>query len=538
MKFYGRQDIVSLLNKRADGLAGGYRQNIAIMAEELMGKTYLVQHWVSHYQNNLIVPVYIDVNIQEASTFRAKFVGRLLFSFLKNSQIALKEDIDFLISHSQKYIPKTVSRIKELLSGKKYRKFSAAFVRLLELTELFYEETGKRCIIILDEFHLIDELKAKDTYEQWRKHIMFGKNTMYILLSSKKSLAAKILSSDLTLLFGNFETVELHPFDNKTAQSFIRDELGVLQADSALLDFIINFTAGNPFYLKTIATAFKDHHSKNAALVPTVNSLAASLENMFMDTWGILNRRFVSLLETIGKRLLEPAFVHALIGLASGINRPSQIAQAIGKAKKDALSVLNHLCSCEVVVKTADIYCVRDKVFCFWLRCIYAHKFRSFSASYEAQKASFGAELKSLFTKFYDAQAKDTSERILELFNQFSNESIEIHHKRLRLNHFKEVKLVKMHGKKLKEGILARASSSLWITGFKEEKALEEDMVDFVNVCKRFKYNKNQKKIFIAFDGIDANAHLLAKEERIATWDMALVNSLLDMYDKPRIVMP
>lgn len=538
MEFYGRQDILSLLHKRADAFSQGYRQNIAILGEELIGKTYLAQHWVSVYQNNFILPVYLDLNIQEAPHFTDKFIGRLLFSFLKNSQITLKEDLYFLIKHSQRYIPQTISRIQELLSGRKYRKFEAVFAKLLELTELLYQETGKRCVVILDEFHLIDELKGKDTYEQWRKHIMLGKNTMYILLSSKKMLAAKILSSDLALLFGNFETVELHPFDNKISQSFIRHKLGDLPAEGALCDFIINFSAGKPFYLETITSAFKDYHCQNAGAAPTIDSLIASLEYMFIDPWGVLNRRFLSLLDAISKGGDASTFIPALIKLASGMNRPSQIAQQMRKAKKEVLGALNYLCFSEVAMKTVDIYYLADKVFGFWLRCIYAPKYRSFCAGDEPQRASFKAEMQSLFIKFQDAQAKAASERILELFNQFSNESIEIQHKRLRLNRFKEVKLVKIRGKKLKEGILARGPSILWIAGFKEEKAMEEDMLDFVNACKLFKQDKTQKKIFIAFDGLDANAHLIAKEQRIATWDMALVNSLMDMYDKPRIIIP
>ena len=113
---------------------------------------------------------------------------------------------------------------------------------------------------------------------------------------------------------------------------------------------------------------------------------------------------------------------------------------------------------------------------------------------------------------------------------------MEFHKKRLRLNHFKEVKMLNLNAGQPQKGIIARSANSLWIAAFKEDKVNEEDMRDFVRACKRFKYNKSQKRIFIAFDNIDDNARLIAKEEKVSTWDAQAVNTLLDIYSQPRII--
>ena len=216
MEFYGRQDILSILDKRANGLNKGYRQNIAIIGAECIGKTYLTKYWLSRYCDRHTVCVYIEVNPQApqggqaAGIFLRKFIGTLLYAFLENSALTLKDDdIDFLIKKSERYAPQTCALARELIFERKRISAHDAFIGSLELTEVLHRETGKYCIVIFDEFHLLEALRIKDFYLSWRKQIMLNKHTMYILLSSRKQLANKIFASDLALLFGSFEKIEL-----------------------------------------------------------------------------------------------------------------------------------------------------------------------------------------------------------------------------------------------------------------------------------------------------------------------------------------
>lgn len=536
MEFYGRQDILSILDKRAHGLSKGYRQNIAIIGDEFIGKSCLIRYWLSKYHDNFVIPVYIEVKPEKINVFLEKFIGTLLFAFLKNSQIDLRDNIDFLIGKAQSYAPRTCTSIKELLSPKERKNKQESFLKLLELTELLYGETGKHCIIIFDEFHLLAELNVKDIFPNWRKQIMLHKNTMYILLSSRKQLANKLLASDLDLLFGNFEKIELKVFDNKTAQGLVQDKFKTLNIALEIKDFIVNFSFCHPFYLTVICNAVIEYQTKNPALCLTIASFTTSLESIFSEGWGILNSRFSYMMKEIEERCKDTRVRKILLSLASGITRAGEIAHYAGSSKKEVSLLLTQLYGYDVVSKNADLYVLNDRIFGFWLRCIYANRLSAFSIDNDRLKQLFKKEIEALYAHFCDAQSKEISERILELFNQFGNESVEVHKKRMRLNHFKEVKLLNINGKNIKEGILARAANCLWIAGLKEDRVVEEDIIEFVDVCKRFKYNKSQKRIFITFNDMDANASLIAKEEKIATWDIAFINSLLDIYDKPRIV--
>jgi hypothetical protein len=536
MEFYGRQDILNLLDKRADALAKGYRQNIAIIADELLGKTCLIQHWLSKRCDNFTVPVYIEVKFQDFSAFLEKFIGTLLFSFLKNSQVALRDDISYLIDKSKRYIPRSCSFIEELLSERKKKNSRESFARLLELTEIFYAETNKSCIIILDEFHLLEKLNIKDMYPCLRKHLMLHTHTMYILLSSRKQLSQEILSADLSLLFGNFEKIELQPFDNRTASVFVQDKLGPLAPCDEIKNFIISLCSSNPFYLNVVCNAFTGYHAKYASAVKDADSFVSSLENIFIDEWGVLNRRFLELMQKIECSFKDQTFVKVLSALSAGINNASQIAQYAGKPRKEISFLLTQLFLLEAISKNADIYYLKDRILGLWLRCIYVNRLSAFSIDKDMQKQLFRKEMRMRIAQFCEAQSKGVGARILELFNQFSDESVEMHKKRIRLNRFKEVKLLDISGRRLKEGIVARAKDGLWIAGLKMDKVEEEDIIEFAGICKKLKYNKPQKRIFIAFDDIDINARLIAKEEKISTWEAAFINSLLDIYDKPRVV--
>ena len=443
MEFYGRQDLLELLNKRSEALSKGYRQNMAIIGAELIGKTSLLKHWLSQYCDTRVVTVYIEIRHEEANSFRERFIGNLFFSFLKNSHSGLKDDMAFLLERCAKYIPKTTSFARKILSERYVGRTDIVFARLLELVEQFNAESGKCCVLILDEFHLLASVPPKDIYASWRKHIMLNKNTMYVLLSSKKELARKILAEDLALLFGNFEKIDLQPFDNKTSSAFIRGKLKSLNVSEQILSFIVNLSEGKPFYLNAVCDALMSYYLKSAREAKlTFDFFVRSQEDIFIGEWGILNRRFLSLIQQVDAVFTDAAVFSVLTALASGKNSISDIARKCAKPKKHVSSILNKLYEEDYISRNADVYILDDALFALWLRRVYAKKTGVFTTEPEKERELFKHELESMFTDFRDAQTKEISQRLVELFGKFNNESIEVHKKRLRLNLFKEIKLL------------------------------------------------------------------------------------------------
>jgi hypothetical protein len=125
---------------------------------------------------------------------------------------------------------------------------------------------------------------------------------------------------------------------------------------------------------------------------------------------------------------------------------------------------------------------------------------------------------------------------MLELLRLFQDEVIQIEKKRLRLNHFKEIKPLEFNCQSLKEGIIGRSSESLWIMALKYEPLTEEDIAEFAKECRKYRH-KLQRKIIIAFQDVDTNSRLRALEEKIWTWDINNLNQVLDLFSKPRIII-
>jgi len=131
---------------------------------------------------------------------------------------------------------------------------------------------------------------------------------------------------------------------------------------------------------------------------------------------------------------------------------------------------------------------------------------------------------------------KPIPDRVMELLRMFADETIQIERKKFRLAHFREIKPLEFNSRSLKNGMIGRSSDSLWILAFKYDLVTEEDIIDFVKECKKYRY-KLQRKIILAFNDVDTNARLRAMDEKIWTWDINNLNNILDLYYKPRVII-
>ena len=178
--FLGRSLQRELIEKRIIDLKNGYRQNIAIIGDELVGKTSLIFNFIRNFSDPHILPLYLEVRPEPFKDFKRRFMGVLLYAFLDNSSISLQENLDFLIEKSRNFIPKTADKITDLLRNPVSKKKADNFFELLEVCDLIYQESGKRCVVIWDEFHNLEYMGIKTLYAEWSKALITHKNTMFV----------------------------------------------------------------------------------------------------------------------------------------------------------------------------------------------------------------------------------------------------------------------------------------------------------------------------------------------------------------------
>lgn len=527
--FFDRREYLDILEKRINDLKLGFRQNLAIIGDELIGKTSIIFKFLNKFYDNRIIILYLEIRPESLNSFARRFIGVLLYNFLINSATLLREDLDFLINKSCGYIPKTVAKIKSILGALEARKKNSIFTELLSLCETFNQETGKFCVVILDEFHNLQNLSIKDLYRDWSKLLILQKNTLYIIISSRKFRTKAILSKNLSLLFGNFELITVEPFDIKTSEGYLKHKLqkSNLNIDTGLKNFIIHFTGGYPFYLEIIS---------DALLKSSQINLVDILENLLFFPSGILNQKFENYIKCFLDSPYSNDYISILYLISTGYNKLKDIAHKLGKSKKELIQRINYPQELDTITHSGDFLKINDRVFSFWLRFVYEGKLHSLTFDAKNQRILFRQNLESMIQEFLLSAQKPIVERVAELLRLFEDEIVQIEKKRLRLNHFREIKPLEFNRKNLKEGLIGRSQNSLWIMALKYDLLTEDDITEFAKECKRYRH-KAQRKVIIALQDIDVNAKLRALEEKILTWDINNLNQIFDLYSKPRVII-
>ncbi|MCK9432011.1 MAG: hypothetical protein PHX28_01535 [Candidatus Omnitrophica bacterium] len=541
-RFFDRKNYLEILEKRILGLKEGYRQNLAFIGEEGVGKTSIVSKFLGGFSDPRIINVYLEVRPESLEGFARRFIGALLYNFLSNSGLSLKEDLEYLVTKSSRYIPRTVERINFILNEISRRKKINIFTELFGLPELLHQETGKYSVLFLDEFHNLEDVGGKNLYREWSKLLMVSKNTLYCLISSRVFKTRLILSKQLSLLFGNFEVITIEPFDVHASGRFLEQYPCGSVLRPELKDFIINFTGGYPLYLDLIADAVKSGLKSAHPELPEKNQsesaaaqLADILEGLLFNDTGILNQRFSNYIKRFLDQGSSNDYISIFYLVASGNNRIKDIAHILRKQRKDLMVKVNYLLELDAIVRSGDFLKISDRLFAYWMRFVYQEKMRSLSFDAKNQKEKFRDNIKELISEFYRQSTKTLTSRVWELLQLFDEDMVQIERKKFRLHHFREVKPLVFGHRFLKDGLLGRSSDALWIMAIKPDALTEQDIAEFSKECKRY-HHKSQRKIMVTLKDIDPNARLRALEEKVWTWDLNSLNQILDLFSKPRVI--
>ncbi|HAJ56219.1 MAG TPA: hypothetical protein DCL35_00425 [Candidatus Omnitrophica bacterium] len=532
-----RKEIFESLKKRVSDFKDGYRQNIAILGEELCGKTTLLKSLLNELNDEKLIPVYCDIVPFEFSLFLKRCLNSLLYNFLKKTQLlSSRENLEMLVKRAKEALPKTAPQIELFLAHIDKDKPEALFKELFAIIENFAEETQKHCVIIFDEFHHLKQFGPKNIWQELGKKIMFHKNTLFIFSSSAKHEAKDILANELTLLFGNFETLELGMLNPAQSSELIRCRLNDIQIASEITSFLIHFTGGHPFYLKTICDEAVSACLSLKKTAIDKDMIAASLERILFNDWGILNQKFTNSLSQLTTNRNKNEYIYLLGAIATGKNRIKDLASFFRRQRAELNQKLKKLTELNIISKNGSFYQLNDRLMSFWLKFVLVEKLNALDPDHCEQSSNFKNSIAAEIEEFIKASRKDVADRMFDLFNLFEGDTLQIDKKRFQLSTFKELKIIRFENTDLKIGLFAKSQDSLWLAAIKEDGIDEKDVNEFLQSIKRFKHGKTVNKLIICLGGIERNARLLAKESQILTWDIANINSLMDIYGKPRII--
>lgn len=535
--FFGRKDTLDLLKKRINDLKEGYRQNIAFLGSAYIGKSMILQKVLSDLDDDQIVPVHLDLEKRDLHYIFTRFAGSILYNFAKIAGLPEQDELGILMEQSRSHIPKTVEGIRKIQENLTKGRRTEAYRQIISLPETFTLESGKFCVIVLEEFHNLDDLGVVNSFAELGKKIMMQKRCLYFVTSSCRSSAQQILSEKLSLLFGNFEILHIGPFDLQTSQGFIAHNLRTLRISDELKAFLTDFTGGHPLYLKLICQelcALSAIYQQEEIFQPL---LVQSLENTIFQQWGVLSRHFELTIDRLcqGKGFCMPSLV--LITLANGKHKIKTMADAMGLKKAQLTPRLNKLIEQDIVVKNGGYYHFRDKLFKCWVKYVFQKRLKPVSLNTDRLKEQFRAEMTSLLMDFTKMHRKDLSDRIVELLHCFDNEAYRLNGRKYKLPAFQQIVPLQISQEAGRSFTALKASTEneVWYLVLRQEGFNEEDLSAFLQQIKNLE-GRPQKKVIIALAGLDQNARLKALQEKMWIWNESELNELLDLYGKPYIV--
>ncbi|RKY38029.1 MAG: hypothetical protein DRP73_00525 [Candidatus Omnitrophota bacterium] len=280
-RFCARSFELQRIDKIKKDFLKGYRRNLAILGPVNIGKTSLILKYIHHVLGKDLFPIYINL---EEGFLKDSFLGSLFFFLNKFSDKAFPalRNGEEVLGEEFSYFKKFVHNLEECYRNGDYGEL---LQDLLQLDKIIYRHLKLRCVYIIDEFFTLEDLKINSWARLLREHIMLNDNSLFILISSDVQKAKSILHSEFSLLFGNFEILELKRFSYSEAIEFLNHR-GV-SAASRVLDILIFLTAGYPLYLDILTGWIKD----NLRALDEEGLIVAIRENI-LDNKGFLYRYF------------------------------------------------------------------------------------------------------------------------------------------------------------------------------------------------------------------------------------------------------
>jgi len=535
--FYGRRSVLDVLKKRVMGLKDGYRQNVALLGNRYIGKTALLQRLMSQMEEQDVLFVYLDLENRDFDYFSVQFTKSLLYNFLKKESLPLQEDIKLLCVEARERLPRTVFLIQAIETYRAQGKVLEAYHMILSLPEVFTQETGTPVVLIFDEFGHLENFNIPEVFAELGKRIMTQKNSLYIVASSSPKQTETILSEKLSLLFGNFETVFLDPFNFSEAQGLIEHNLEGIKVGLHLKNFIADFTGGHPLYINLLCQeliCLSGVYAQHEIYAPIITQ---AIENVIFNPWGVISRHFELQINalTVGKN--SGTTIAVLGALAQGKHKVSDLVDSLKLKPAQVNQRVNALQDASIIERNGNYYHIKDKLFSYWIKYVFQRRLHVIDLEAGRSRKQFKEEINRALNDFGMVARKDISVRVADLMHKFDNESFVLCGRRYKLSTFRDIKPLKLRtgAGNYFDAISANSEEGAWLIVLKKDPVHDTDLNGILEEIKKLD-PKPTRSVIVSLSGLDENAKVRALQEKLWIWDEDQLNCLMHLFDEPIIV--
>ena len=538
--WFDREEILAALSKRLEGFLAGYRQNIALIGHEFTGKSTLLKRLL-HERLPLspaVVPVYLEIQEGESlPEWSERFVQTLFYGILQTDQTgngAFPNDIAELKRLCSLRAPKTCSAAEKLLFQAQAGKLEEVYNRIWDLPCTATQETGVPCLLILDEFHRLEQFGVEDPFRRLGRKIMVQNTILYWVVSSQSQLARSILQEGLSLLFGQFEILSIQPLEPPASLKAIRAQWPSEKGDPFLEHLLVELAQGYPASLDLLLRGLTDRPVFEG-LEDQERIFLDLLESLLLEPEGILRLRFENRLRLLPPHSSRLGLIQILGSVARGLHRIPEISHALNRPASQVQRSLRVLERAGFLLKQGSLYRIPDRLFHLWLLTAYPI-LRGIGLTDRVQaRVHFRDAAWSWMTRMREALCKPIEEQVAHLLKRWSGESVEMEGRRTLLPEFKKVE--HLFGPGSCRVIVAHRSGRSgtswlvipWTTPLEEGQARQ-----LVHEIREWPF-KYDRKVLLGAYPVDTNARLILQEARLRLWDFQVLNLLLEMYGLARI---
>jgi len=511
----------SALHKRVEAFTKGYRQNIAILGSDTEEISYLLEDYLRSNKTGDIVYLHTTT----VYTGKREFFKALAYSLLSD-YLQRADSFASLLNQASFLIKDTTDFIKGCL-----KKDDLSFLDVLEVINKFINESGKTCVLIIEEFVKLRYM-FKGFYQDFSKFIILQRSCMIVLTTSDSKEAEKILCGELNLLFGNFEKVSLN--DNIFLDNFFyfRNRIAAVSPSPLFISFFIHHMGSNLIYYDLMAKVVQEYYSSESE----EDSMVTVMEKTLYPGETYFSQKFLKKIEGLDSHFKDPVSVTALlIALGEGYLRKKELVSLGIYDSKELSSRLQRLIDLNYVENLGNIYKIKDPLFSFWLIAIFKLKFSIPILDPKKRRAFYHKKMREEISLFKDEFLKDKVKKIMQLFSAFKNDQLRLGRRRYRLPSIERTRIMSYPHKNFH--LLVGEGSEIIFAGVKENAADENDISDFIEKGLSIR-NRSVKKIFISLGDLSPAVKLIAKNNKIIIWDVNDVNQLLNIYNKSSVLAP
>ncbi len=503
-----------LIARRIDGHRKGYRQNIALLGRPFIGKSLLISQLLADLPDGL-VSVLIDARKLDPSYLVRSFSTSLLSSYHRSGSL-LGRPLEELMALSREELPRTVDRVNDLL--KEGRK---DFDSLFEILETFVAESGRRVVFVVENFEELGRIWGDGTFGRLAQQIVRHTGVMFLITSSSLLTARRILQTELSLLFGNFEEVFLGAIPPHLGREFLSRRLPNLS--SLERKFIYRFTGGTPIYIDILSRRIRERLGVGD---DSWDAVCEAIFEQVFSQYGLIHQYFMRMITTLTDGPKAPDIPTFLMA-STDEEEVDYLAERFGWHRSALDHKVKILQERGILHVDHDKLFFEDKLFRFWLQHAYRIRRDNPNVAPEDYYRWAMGILREMVARFREEESVDEVQKILSLFKSFRDEFIKLPRRgRVR---FYAIDRVEVIDDAFPIYCAFTRQGYRWVFSFRRVWD-EKSAFEFVDLVKTKTVPPIHRRIVISLEEVPPPVKVVAKEERIWIWDYHLLNHLLKLH--------